>query len=119
MADDATLYAVHVKPDPPFNAPHPGRWLESYDAGVRAGVEHFISKLDLSPAQHAEPVVFSGHPGVALAEFATTTQADLLAVGIQGAGFLNRLVIGSVTNYLLRSAPCSLFAVPAAEGEAK
>jgi nucleotide-binding universal stress UspA family protein len=56
----------------------------------------------------------NGHPGVALVDFARGARADLIAVGTHGAGFFSRLVIGSVTTYLLRSAPCSILAVPGA-----
>jgi nucleotide-binding universal stress UspA family protein len=114
LADDyATIYLVHVKPDPPFGMPHPGQWLKSYDAGVRAGLERFRAELALPPSITVEPIVINGHPGVALAEFARRSDGDLLAVGVHGAGFFNRLVIGSVTTYLLRAARCSLLVVPA------
>jgi nucleotide-binding universal stress UspA family protein len=116
---DAALYLVHVKPDPPFGMPHPGQWLKSYEDGVRAGLEHLRNELALPPSRVVENVVLHGHPGAALAEFATQSGTDLLAVGVHGAGFFNRLVIGSVTNYLLRAAPCSLLAVPSHEGNAR
>ena len=70
------------------------------------------AQLALPPSHVVEPIVISGHPGVALAEFAQRAGADMIAVGVHGAGFFNRLVIGSVPTYLLRGAPCSLLAVP-------
>lgn len=112
--EDASIYLVHVKPDPPFGIPHPGRWLDSYDDGVRAGLEHVRSALGLPRGRVVETIVVHGHPGVALAAFAQTAQADLIAVGLQGAGFMNRLVVGSVTSHLVSAAPCSLLLVPAA-----
>ena len=112
MAEDGALYLVHVKPDPPFGVPHPGQWLRSYDDGVRAGLEQLKAQLALPVGRVVEPIAINGHPGVALAEFAQSARADLIAVGAQGAGFFSRLVIGSVTTYLLRAAPCSLLAVP-------
>lgn len=112
---DASIYLVHVKPDPPFGIPHPGRWLDSYDEGVRAGLDRIGSALAVPRTRVVESIVVHGHPGAALAAFAQTAQADLIAVGLQGAGFLNRLVIGSVSSHLVRSAPCSLLLLPAAE----
>lgn len=112
MAEDGAMYLVHVKPDPPFGVPHPGHWLRSYDDGIRAGLELIRTQLSLPTNVVVEPIVLNGHPGVALAEFAERSRADLVAVGVQGAGFFSRLVIGSVTTHLLRAAPCSLLAVP-------
>jgi nucleotide-binding universal stress UspA family protein len=112
MADDGAMYLVHVKPDPPFGIPHPGQWLRSYDDGIRAGLELIRTQLSLPHGVVVEPIALNGHPGVALAEFAERSRADLIAVGVQGAGFFNRLVIGSVTTHLLRAAPCSMLAVP-------
>lgn len=110
---DASIYLVHVKPDPPFGMPHPGRWLDSYDDGVRAGLEHVRSAIGLPRSRVIETIVVHGHPGAALTVFAQTAQADLIAVGLQGAGFMDRLVIGSVTSHLVRTAPCSLLLAPA------
>lgn len=111
-ASNAAIYLVHVKPDPPFGIPHPGRWLRSYEDAVRAGLEKLRSDLALPASRVVETIVVHGHPGVALAEFARTAQADLIATGVQGAAFLDRLVIGSVTSYLVRAARVSLLLVP-------
>ena len=115
ISDDATVYLVHVKPDPPFGVPHPGQWLRSYEGGVRAGLERLRTQLSLPKTCTTEEVILNGHPGVMLAEFALATRSELIVVGVQGAGFWNHLVVGSVTSYLLREAPCSLLAVPVRE----
>lgn len=112
MAEDGAMYLVHVKPDPPFGVPHPGQWLKSYDNGVRTALEQVRAQLAFPATFVVEPIVVNGHPGVALADFAGQSRSELIAVGVHGAGFFNRLVIGSVTTYLLRGAPCSLLAVP-------
>lgn len=112
-ADDAAVYLVHVKPDPPFRVPHPGQWLRSYDDGVRRALEQYRAALGLAADRVVEPIVLSGSPGVALAEFARTANADLIAVGVRGAGLFSRFVMGSVTTHLLRAASCSLLTVPA------
>jgi nucleotide-binding universal stress UspA family protein len=112
FADDAAVYLVHVKPDPPFGIPHPGQWIKSYEGGVRAGLERLRDQLVLPPTCDVEPIVLNGHPGVALADFARASRSDLIAIGAHGSGFLNRLVIGSVTTYLVRAAQTSLLIVP-------
>jgi nucleotide-binding universal stress UspA family protein len=112
IADDATVYLVHVKPEPPFGIPHPGNWIRSYEDGVRTGLRRFQDRLSFSPMQSVEAIVLSGHPGVALAEFARASRCDLLVTGAHGSGFWNRLVIGSVTTHLIRAESCSLLLVP-------
>jgi nucleotide-binding universal stress UspA family protein len=112
LAEDAVVYLVHVKPDPPFGLPHPGHWIRSYDDGVRSGLRRFQDQVNFPETVSIEPIVLEGHPGVALAKFAQASRSDLVVVGSQGAGFWNRLVIGSVTTYLLRAECCSLLIVP-------
>jgi nucleotide-binding universal stress UspA family protein len=109
--DEAVVYLVHVKPDPPFGIPHPGQWIASYEDGVRLALNGLVSRISAPPMVTIEPVVLNGQPGVALAEFARRANADLIVAGSQGHGFFNRLVIGSVTARLLRTAPCSLLSV--------
>lgn len=111
-APDAAIYLVHVKPNPPFGLPHPGRWLDSYDDGVREGIDSVRIALKLPRARVVQTIVVHGHPGVALAALAQARHADLLAVGLHGAGLMHRRSAGSVSSALVRSAPCSLLFVP-------
>ena len=119
LADEGgALYLVHVKPDPPFGIPHPGRWLESYETGVRAGLEKLVRESAIPRSCVVETVVVHGHPGDALIDFARLAQADLIAVGRRNARFLDRFLVGNVGSRLARSAPCSLLVVPGNDGSA-
>ncbi|HEU5262307.1 MAG TPA: universal stress protein [Gemmatimonadales bacterium] len=60
----------------------------------------------------AEKSVRSGHAVVALAAEATEWQADLLVVGSHGKGWVDRLLLGTVTERLLDQLPVSLLVVP-------
>jgi len=113
-ADGASFYLLHVKPDPPFGLPHPGRWLQSYDAGVRAGLERLVREMAFPASCTSEAIVVHGHPGEAILKLARTAEADLIAVGRQGASVIDRILVGSVTTRLVHSAPCSLLVVPGA-----
>lgn len=56
-------------------------------------------------------------PGPAAAELlrlAEETDAELIAAGRQGRGFIGRLLVGSVSTALVRRAKCSVLVVPAA-----
>ena len=54
----------------------------------------------------AETRVLTGKPGVALCEFATTLPARALIMGSRGQGGIKRAVLGSVSDYVIRNAPC-------------
>lgn len=69
------------------------------------------ASLDLDGVEYetAEEV---GDPAAKLAQIATDTGAGLLVVGRRGAGFMERIVLGSVADRLAHSAPCPLMIVP-------
>lgn len=52
-----------------------------------------------------------GSPGRTICELARTWEADLIVLGRQGHSGLHELVLGSVSNYVLHHAPCSVFTV--------
>jgi nucleotide-binding universal stress UspA family protein len=47
-----------------------------------------------------------------IAQYAVATKADLIVVGTQGYGPVKRLLLGSVSDHLLRCAPCPVLTVP-------
>ncbi len=49
-----------------------------------------------------------GSPGRSICELAATWQADLIVVGRRGRSGLSELVLGSVSNYVMHHAPCSV-----------
>ncbi len=57
---------------------------------------------------------FSQHLGTAgrvICEVARTWQADLIVVGRRGLSGVSELLVGSVSNYVLHHAPCSVLTV--------
>jgi nucleotide-binding universal stress UspA family protein len=66
--------------------------------GRRAGVNvHFL--------------VWEGEPGPAIVDAATAEGADLVVVGTHGRGRVGRLVLGSVSDHVVRHAPCPVLIV--------
>jgi nucleotide-binding universal stress UspA family protein len=53
----------------------------------------------------------SGHPGRIICEMAQTWNADLIVMGHRGHSGLNELILGSVSNYVMHHAPCSVHIV--------
>ncbi|MEZ5286460.1 MAG: universal stress protein [Vicinamibacterales bacterium] len=59
-----------------------------------------------------EVSVVPGEPVGAILELARTLPADLIAMGTHGAGGFRHLILGSVTEKVLRQAPCPVLTVP-------
>lgn len=55
---------------------------------------------------------FAGHTADAIADVARELDADIVVVGTRGHGPVAGLLVGSVTQRLLHTAPCPVLAVP-------
>lgn len=53
-----------------------------------------------------------GDPATQLTELCRNEEADLLVVGKRGAGFVERLVLGSVADRVAHISPCPVLTVP-------
>jgi nucleotide-binding universal stress UspA family protein len=59
--------------------------------------------------------VVVGSPGDVIVQVAQTIGADLVVVGGKGLGMFGRLLLGSVSEHVLRHAPCPVLLVKMAE----
>ena len=59
-----------------------------------------------------QKVLLQGDPATELLAFATSVNADLIATGSHGHGFVARMLIGSVTTRIVRCSTCSVLTVP-------
>ena len=53
-----------------------------------------------------ETVVLDGQPGPALCDLAATLPASVIVLGTRGRSGLRRAMLGSVSDHVVRSAPC-------------
>jgi hypothetical protein len=86
---------------------------EEYMRYVRHSLTRFRARLRGPENVRIDDVVLSGDPAKELLSYAERIEADLVAAGSHGHGFITRLVIGSVTTKLLRTATCAVLVVPA------
>ncbi len=74
----------------------------------------FLQSLSQTAIQSGVSAEFSqnfGDPGRTICEVARTWGADLIIVGRRGRSGLNEFFLGSVSNYVLHHAPCSVLTV--------
>lgn len=58
-------------------------------------------------------LVWDGEPGPSIVAAAASEQADMVIVGSHGRGAVGRLVLGSVSDHVVRHAPCAVLVVRA------
>lgn len=58
-----------------------------------------------------ETVTLEGKPAAEIVRFATENGIDLIIIGTQGKRGLERLLLGSVAEQIIRSAPCKVLVV--------
>lgn len=58
-----------------------------------------------------ETVVLEGKPAAEIVRFATENEIDLIVIGTLGKRGFERLLLGSVAEYVVRSAPCKVLVV--------
>jgi nucleotide-binding universal stress UspA family protein len=113
------LFAVAEQPRFPSSAPESIRpqlraaaqdilreRTEEMDAALRAAERELTSRL-----AWIERAVVVGNPGEAIVEAAGSADADLVVVGARGLGMFGRLLLGSVSEHVLRYAPCPVLIV--------
>jgi nucleotide-binding universal stress UspA family protein len=68
--------------------------------------------LDSASARDVDVLVESGRPATQILACARSLPADLMVIGTHGAGGFQHLVLGSVTEKVLRQATCPVLTVP-------
>jgi nucleotide-binding universal stress UspA family protein len=75
-----------------------------------------VSALGFDGNASVETVAIEGDPGRALCDLAAERGATVIVAGSRGRGGLKRAVLGSVSDHLVRHAPCPvLLSGPAAD----
>jgi nucleotide-binding universal stress UspA family protein len=110
-APHATIYLAHVAPRDKvlhdWNS-----WGLSYKEDAGDALQKMSSQLRVPGGMILQRVLLQGDPATELLAFATSVNADLIATGSHGYGFVARMLIGSVTTRILRCSTCSVLCVP-------
>jgi nucleotide-binding universal stress UspA family protein len=105
LIEDATGHAAASLTPEEFDSRNSGITEESRDA-VEATAAALRGQPD--PPTNLETVVIDGDPGPALCRLAGETGASAVIIGSRGRGGLKRALLGSVSDYVVRNAPCSV-----------
>jgi len=68
--------------------------------------QEIVERAVASLHRQAEIRVIEGSAGIALCELAQELSADAIVMGTRGRGPLRRAFLGSISDYVLRNAPC-------------
>lgn len=114
---NAELEIVHVFDPDTFNMPTPyyfmpgvETWLDDHITTMkkkgREALDELSAEMGDCPATFAE-----GKTGTTLCEFAKEHDFDMIVMGTHGHTGFNRLILGSVAEYVVRHAPCSVLTI--------
>jgi len=104
LAEDATGHAASSMTPQDVEENH-----REVRAAGRAAVDATAAALRTkAPSVELESQVIDGEPGPALCRLAADVNASAIIVGSRGRGGLKRALLGSVSDYVVRNAPCTV-----------
>jgi nucleotide-binding universal stress UspA family protein len=115
-ASDAELLLTHVLVETPLYSEGPftmEKTRQVFEAARRWATE----TLEVWAAKargaglHVRVVLRTGVPHEEIVALATDEKADLVVIGTHGRGGINRALLGSVTDRVVRLAPCPVLTV--------
>jgi len=114
LAHDATLHAVYVVNTASFaSLPMETSW-EGVSDMLREDGEEALERVERIARGHGVPVdstVIDGSPSREIVRYASENGIDLVVMGTQGRGGIDRLLLGSVAERVVRSAPMPVLTV--------
>lgn len=110
-APGATIYLAHVAPRDATLYDWNG-WGSNYKQDAGEALQRMREQLRVPQDMIVQRVLLQGDPATELLAFAASVNADLVATGSHGHGFVTRMLIGSVTTRVVRCSTCSVLTVP-------
>ena len=104
-----TSLELHVTELPSF----PQVWQERLQKEIEQ-VQPWLQQYQQQASVQGVPAEIThevGEPGAQICELARAWQADLIIVGRRGRTGLEEILLGSVSNYVVHHAPCSVLVI--------
>ena len=119
---NATLHLLHVTEDILLRyAPEVGlvvpEMQRDLDRAARLELDKLITEDDMRTLRVVPALEMAGNPATAITDYARAHEIDLIVVGTHGRGVVKHLLMGSVAERVVRTAPCPVLAVRAHERE--
>ncbi|RZN35649.1 MAG: universal stress protein [Methanosarcinales archaeon] len=76
-----------------------------------------VVSLGKAKGVETDSLIWEGKPAVEILKAINTTKTDLTVIGYTGKGRVSRWILGSVSERVARTAPCSVFVVKSARAE--
>jgi nucleotide-binding universal stress UspA family protein len=110
---EAQLYLCNIV-DLPMVTVHGAAYTypEDYVENLKKEILQSLNSLIGQPDVPFEPIVTTGPVAATIASLADDYEIDLAVVATHGRSGFKRLIIGSVTERLIRTTPCPLLIVP-------
>jgi nucleotide-binding universal stress UspA family protein len=113
---DAELVLVHVLveallyDETPFNTGHVRTVYEAARRWAEESLGQWVSKAK-TEGLNARAVLRTGAAYQEIVSLATDERADLIVIGTHGRGGIDRSLLGSVSDRVIRMAPCPVLSV--------
>ncbi len=116
---DSRIHLVHVMQPPivaggVYGMPLPGPTMIDGTLQMQQALAEVVERCE---AQAIEAHVLEGSPAWEIVEYASKIEASLIIIGSHGASGIRRILLGSVSERVIRSAPCPVLVLrrPGAE----
>lgn len=105
-----TLLHVYVIPTPPVSAGFAGDFVRETQQEAEKQMHEASAKYAGNPALAAAKLT-TGEPTDSILTTAREMGADLIIIGTHGRSGVQRMLLGSVAESVLRAAPCPVLAI--------
>jgi universal stress protein A len=117
LQSDAELHLVHVAEDPMLLAGWTALAVDSITetgteaAPIREQLTELLTADDRARLKNGVHVIVGQPTGLAISRFASEREFELIVIGTHGRGGLTHVLMGSVAEQVVRSAPCPVLTI--------
>ncbi|CAM2066044.1 Universal stress protein [Sulfidibacter corallicola] len=120
---DCELEVVHVFDPDTFNMPTPYYFMPGVETWLDEHIATMKEKGDTALKDLIEKIApctgtfLEGKTGESICKHALETDCDMIVMGTHGHTGFNRLIMGSVAEYVVRHAHCSVLTIKPKQGD--
>lgn len=108
----SSIYAIYVIDVAPYTHSQTDLFPDEVYTALKHEGEKIVGQVkEIAQGMKIETHVLSGRPAHVIIEFAEKNNVDLIVVGYQGMSGLDRLLLGSVSERIIRLAECMVLVV--------